>query len=156
MKEIIIERMGFESNKRFAKDFNNKPEEVCIGGKSFRVRSQGEKKLALYLELLKVGGHIKEWDFEQTTFHFPDDKYLVDFDVRTNNDEPEYYEYKGLFDARSRRKLQLLQKYRPEVKLTLVFAKRSDAKKVSKKMASFCKRVCILTAKGLIDYNFGY
>lgn len=148
--------MGFEKDRRFARDFHNKPEDVCIGGKSFRVRSQGEKKLAQYLELLKVGGHIKEWDFEQTTFIFPDDKYLVDFDVRTNKDEPEYYEYKGMFDARARRKLMLLQKYRPEVKLTLVFGSKRDAKKVSKKMASFCKRVCILTTKGLIDYDFGY
>jgi hypothetical protein len=156
-----VERMGFEVDKRLCKEYNNRSEDVCIGGKSFRVRSQGEKKLAMYLEMLKLSGHIKDWAFEQTTFYFPDKlhpviTYLVDFDVLNIDGTFEYYEFKGLFDSNMRRKLKLLGEYRPEVRLTLVFNKKADARKVSKKMASFCKRVCILTAKGLIDYDFGY
>jgi len=146
--------MGFETNKRFARDFNSKSETVEIGGKVCRFRSQGEIKLARHLELLKIGGHIRDWQFEQTTFRFPDDKYLVDFDVILPDGSLEYYEYKGMFDARSRRKLSLIQKYRPEVRVNLVFGSKADARKVSKKMASACKRVCVLSAtKGLIDFD---
>lgn len=147
----MTERMGFEKNKRFAKNFNNRPETVSIGGKECHFRSQGEIKLANYLELLKAGGHIQDWFYEQTTFVFPDDKYIVDFDVRNNDNTFEYYEYKGMFDARARRKLKLLNKYRPEIQLNLVFGNKRDAKKVSRVMASHCKRICVLTAKGLID-----
>ena len=149
---MTIEYLGFESNKRIYKKYGNKPEHCTIGGKDMYVRSQGEKKLAEYLELLKVGGCIKDWAFEQTTFTFPDDKYLVDFDVINPDGTFEYYEWKGFFDARSRRKLQLLEKYRPEVVITMVFANKSGALKFKRsKLSRFCKRVCTLTVKGLID-----
>jgi len=146
-----MERMGFEKNKRFARDYNNRRETCVVGGKECSFRSQLEKQVAQYLELLKVSGHIKDWAHEQTTFRFPDDRYLVDFDVLNPDGSFEYVEAKGQFDSRTRRKLMLIQKYRPEVKLTLVFKNKRDAAKVSRKMASACKRVCVLTAKGLAD-----
>jgi hypothetical protein len=148
-----MERMGFEKNRRLQRDFKNRSETAIIGGKTCSFRSQGEIRLANYLELLKVGGHIKDWAFEQTTFHFPDDKYLVDFDVLYPDGRFGYFEYKGMFDARSRRKLKLLMKYKPEVELTLVFGSKSDARRVSRPIANFCKRICVMTAKGLIDLD---
>lgn len=148
-----MERMGFEKNKWIVKDYNNHRESLTIGGKSCDFRSKGEARLANYLQLLKISGHIKDWAFEQTTFVFPDDKYLVDFDVLYPDGRFGYFEYKGYFDARSRKKLKLIMKYYPEAEITMVFGSKSDARRVSRPMANFCKRICILTAKGLIDLD---
>jgi hypothetical protein len=145
-----VERMGFEKNKRFAADFNNRPETANIGGKECHFRSQFELHFAQYLEMLKVGRAIKDWAFEQTTFTFPDDKYLVDFDVINPDGTFEYFEVKGHWDARAKRKLKLLNKYRPEVQITLVFQSKRDMGKVSKRLTSYCKRVAIFRGmKGL-------
>lgn len=154
----VVQRMGFEPNRKLAKEYNNKRESVCIDGKTCHFRSQLEKEFAHYLQMLKDSGHIKDWAYEQTTFRFPDSSYLVDFDVLNIDGSFEYYECKGLFEADTRRKIKLLNKYRPEVKLTLVFRKRSDARPVSKKVAGMLKRVCIFKGfcHGLTDYDFGY
>lgn len=150
--------MGFEKGRKFAKNYNNRPETVTIGGKTYRFRSQGEIRLAHYFEMLKNSGHIKDWAYEQTTFVFPDSKYLVDFDILNNDGTFEYYEYKGHYQNDTRKKIILLNKYRPEVKLSLVFKSRADAKKVSSKMQGLLHRLCIYggLTKGLIDYERGY
>jgi hypothetical protein len=137
-------KMGYETNKRLIRDYHNRRETVTIGGKTFTVRSQLEKKIALYLDLLKANGHIKDWAFEQTTFRFPDDTYLVDFDVLENDGSFYYLEAKGYFDARSRRKLKLLNKYRPEVRLMLVLQSKSGLKKLGL-AKKYCWRVCLLS-----------
>lgn len=153
----MTEMMGFEKNKRFKKNYNNKPETATVGDKTCRFRSQGEIKLARYFELLKYTGHIKDWAYEQTRFVFPDSSYLVDFDILNNDGTFEYYEYKGHYETDTRKKIILLNKYRPEVKLSLVFAKKADAKKVSRKIASMLNRVCIFQGiKGLEDYKVEY
>ena len=137
--------------QRRTRMFICRPETIEIGGKTYRYRSQGEVRLARYLDLLKGAGVIKDWAYEQTTFVFPDDRYVIDFDVILPDGRLEYYEYKGMFDARSRRKLKLLLKYRPEVRLNLVFGQKSDARKVSKRLAAACNRLCVLGRNGLID-----
>lgn len=139
----MTDRMGFETNRRFVKDFHNRCERVEINGKVCNFRSQLEKHVAGYLELLRLGGHIKDWSFETTTFQFPDDKWLVDFDVRNNDDSFEYFEAKGMFDARSRRKLKLVFKYRPDAKITMVFQNKRDMQK-ARLSAKYCYRFCLL------------
>ena len=124
------ERLGFEKIKRIAKNYNNQRSTCEIGGKVCNFRSKIEKKVAEYLELLKQAGHIKNWWYEQTTFHFPDDNWLIDFDVRENDDTFWYIECKGQFEARDRKKLKLLDKYRPEVKLLYVFWRKQHIEKM--------------------------
>ena len=140
--------MRFETNRRLAKDFNNQFQTVQYGDKTCKFRSKLEKKVADYLEMLKIGNYIKDWEYESHKFLFPDDKWLVDFTIRNNYDSFEYFEAKGLFDARARRYVKLLAKYRPEVKMTIVFGRKSDTKKmsVSKK---YVHAVCYIGKNGL-------
>jgi hypothetical protein len=43
--------------------------------------------------------------------------------------------------AKSKRNLRLLAKYKPEVRLWLVFSAKKDLKKLSGKLAGMCERV---------------
>jgi hypothetical protein len=152
VKKKPTEKMGFEPHRTIQFDFNNKAGWHTVGGREIYFRSLFEWRFAEYLEMLKLGKAIKDWAFEQTTFTFPDDKYLVDFDQLNNDGTFEYYECKGHWDARAKRKIQLLNKYRPEVQITLVFQSKRDMKKVSKKLASMCKRTCVFSKiRGLSD-----
>lgn len=123
-------KMGFGADRTFRKSYRNRPETATIGGKTCHFRSQLEIKAANYLELLKTGGHIKDWAYEQTRFEFPDDKWLIDFDVLENDGNFYYVECKGHFEARDRRKLKLLFKYKPEVKILYIFENNSDRNKI--------------------------
>lgn len=153
----MIERMGFEANKGFTRKFGNRPETVQIGDKECHFRSQGEKRLAQYFELLKLGQHHKDWAFEQTTFHFPTGgKYLVDFDVLNNDGTFEYYEFKGKFKQEDALKLELLFAHRPEVQLTYVFEnKREAAKLARRKVSRLLKSIKIQSTSriGLEDFD---
>lgn len=141
----MVEKMGFERNRRFAMDFNVRPAtNVLLGSKTYSFRTQGEYKLAKYLQLLQDTGHIKSWSYETTKFIFPDDSYLVDFDVRNNDDTFEYYELKGYITAKTRRNVKLLAKYRPEVRLTMVFLNAKDMRKM-RTWAKYVYRVCLLS-----------
>ena len=140
-------KMGFEPRKRIYQNFKNVRVDAEVGGKQCKFRSKLEHKVAIYLELLKVSGHIKDWAFEQTKFIFPDDKYLVDFDVINTDGTFYYVEAKGRFDGRARRKLQLLSKYRPEVVIDMVFSGKTDALKMKTSM-KYCRRVCVLRSRG--------
>ena len=93
-------KMGFESNKRLVRDFNNQPQNVTIDGKAYHFRSKLEYRWALWCQFRKEHDLIKDWWNEQTTFKFPDEfkgvkMFLIDFDIRTNDDEIEYEECKG-------------------------------------------------------------
>jgi len=152
----MIERMGFEANKRIRKKYGNIAETVEIGGKRCKFRSQGEKRLAQYLELLKIGGYIKDWAFEQTQFKTSNDEkfWLVDFDVLNTDGTFEYYEFKGAVKQQDITKLQLLFEVKPEVQITFVFEdKRSAAKLHRRKVAKQLKAIMIQTAKGLTEFD---
>jgi hypothetical protein len=146
----MSEKMGYEKNKKFAKDYNNKPKWVTIGGKTFYSRSQGERDVAEYLELLKVGKVIKDWAFEQTKFCFPSEQdpvrtWLIDFDVLENDGSFYYIEFKGLVEPDTKRKLYLLRQYRPEVKVVMVCADKKGIKKIGSRASACCSRVCLLS-----------
>ena len=153
---MAIERMGFETNKRIHKKFGNISQTVTIGGKECRFRSLGEKRLANYLELLKISGHIQDWAFEQTTFRTSAGEpfYIVDFDILNTDGTFEYMEFKGMYKQSDNTKLQLLFECKPEIQFTMVFEDRTSAAKFARrKVSRFCKRVCLLTARGLMDFD---
>jgi hypothetical protein len=98
-----------------------------IGGKKAFFRSRWESNYACYLEVLKLGGKILEWEHEPETFWFEGIKrgvcsYLPDFRVTNLDGSTEYHEVKGWMDARSQTKIKRMAKYHPEVKLILVQA----------------------------------
>jgi hypothetical protein len=153
-----IEYMGFETNRKIHKKYGNISEDVVIGGKEFKVRSQGEKRLAQYLELLKIGGYIKDWAFEQTNFKTSDGDsfWLVDFDVLNNDGSFEYMEFKGAVKQQDITKLQLLFEARPEVQISFVFENRTSAAKFARrKVSRRCKGIFIQSAsgKGLTEFD---
>jgi len=150
--------MGFEPNKRIHKKYGNIAETVVIGGKPCKCRSQGEKRLGQYLELLKVGGYIRDWAFEQTTFRTSDGEkfWLVDFDVLNNDGTFEYYEFKGAVKQQDITKLQLLFEVKPEVQVTFVFEdKRSAAKLARRKVSRHLKAIMMqsTSGKGLTEFD---
>lgn len=143
--------MGFADCKAVKRHFGNRPETAVIGGKTCRFRSQLELKTARYLELLKKSGHIKDWFYEHTTFNFPDSRYLVDFDVRCNDDSFYYIECKGFLTADAKRKLKLIGKYYPQAVIDMVFLSKKEMNKL-KTSKGFVRRACTLgeLTKGII------
>jgi hypothetical protein len=143
----MLVREVIQCHKKLIIDHHNKPERTIVGGKECNFRSQGEKKLAQYLELLKQLDFIDDWFYEFMNFKFPPDDpdmtWLVDFTVKENNGSITYWEYKGWFEARDRKKLQLLSKYYPQAKVVYVFPNKSSRKKM-KTSEKYCHRVCVL------------
>lgn len=134
-------KMGYEKT-RLIRDFNNKRMTATIGGKTYNFRSQLEYNWALYCQFRKEQGLIKDWFYEQTTFRFNDEKcgavkYLVDFDIRNNDDTFHYEECKGYLSARDRSKFRKVQKYYPQTKIHLVLQsipkKETNSIRIAKK-----------------------
>jgi hypothetical protein len=152
-RDAKIERMGFEKCKKFAKTYNNTWVRTVINGKAYNFRSKGEYKLALYLEAIRVFGLIKNWEHESHNFVFGNIfSWLVDFTVRNNDDTFEYFEYKGLVEMDTKRKLYALAEYYPKTVITMVMADRRGVKKLGSRASCICKRVCLLSelTKGVL------
>ena len=126
----MTEYLGYEKNKKLAKQYNNQWVTDTIGGKLCKFRSKIEYKTALYLELLKASGEIKDWNHEFMKFKFPDDSWLVDFTITENDGNFYHYECKGRFEARDRKKIKLLFKYFPEARVLFIFYSKRDIAKV--------------------------
>ena len=153
----MTERMGFEKDKRFAKQYNNQWITDTIGDKTCTFRSKGEHKVALYLETLRIGKYIKDWAYEQTKFSFPSEQdpvktWLIDFDVLENDGSFYYIEFKGYVEPDTKRKLYLLSNYRPEVRVVMICADKKGIKKLGSRASSCCERVCLLRdlTKGIV------
>lgn len=121
----MTERMGFEKNRRFIKEYNNQRVTAEVGGKEYHFRSKLEYKWAQYCQFRKEQGLIKNWAFEQTTFRFGDEKcgavkYLVDFDILNLDDTFHYEELKGYLSGRDRSKFRKVQKYYPDAQIDLI------------------------------------
>jgi hypothetical protein len=91
-----------------------------IGGKRCFFRSTWELRFAGYLEMLKKGGIIAEWEYEPQTFWFEGicrgtTNYTPDFKITLPGGGIEFWEVKGWMDARSRTKLRRMKKYHPDV-----------------------------------------
>ncbi len=145
----MVEMMGFEKDKRLAKQYNNQWVYATINGKDYQFRSKSEHKVALYLETLRIGKYIKGWAYEQTTFSFPSEAdpvrtWLIDFDVLENDGKFYYIEFKGIVEPDTKRKLSLLSQYRPEVRVVMICSDKKGIKKLGSRASSCCERVCLL------------
>lgn len=128
-------KMGFE-RKKLIQDWGNTRITATIGGKTCNFRSKLEYRYAQYLQFLKDAGQIKDWNFEQTKFIFPDEtrgakEYLVDFDILNLDGTFEYHETKGFLTGKDITKFSRVAKYRPEAKIILVMAS-PDKKRVNR------------------------
>uniref|UniRef100_A0A6H1ZP12 Uncharacterized protein n=1 Tax=viral metagenome TaxID=1070528 RepID=A0A6H1ZP12_9ZZZZ len=145
---MAIERMGF-NELALAKQYNNQSVHDIIGGKEYTYRSKGEHKIAKYLQLIKEQKYIKDWAYEQTKFSFPSEQdpvrtWLIDFDVLENDGRFYYIEYKGLVEPDTKRKIFLLNQYRPEIRLVMVISDKKNLKRLGSRATACCERVCLL------------
>jgi hypothetical protein len=136
--------MGFEKDKRIEQKWGNNPHKAIVGGKECSFDSDGEERLARYLELLKTSGHIKDWNYEQTTFWFKNVKtapvvWKVDFDILNNDGTFEYYEYKGAIKGRDVSKFRRVAEHYPLAKVTLVLAQKSNKPETLKRIGFIAK-----------------
>lgn len=102
-----------------------KQEWKVIDGRRIFFRSRWEFRYALYLQLLKEKGEIKDWQHEPKTFWFEGIKrgtnnYKPDFLVIHKNDSEEWVEVKGYMDSKSATKIKRMAKYFPQIKLRVV------------------------------------
>lgn len=102
-----------------------KQEWRVIDGRRIFFRSRWEFRYALYLQLLKERGEIKDWQHEPKTFWFEGIKrgtnnYKPDFLVTHKNDSEEWIEVKGYMDSKSATKIKRMAKYFPDIKLRVV------------------------------------
>jgi len=94
-----------------------------LGGQFFRSRS--EANYARYLNLLKTQGRILGWEYEPHTFQFEAIKrgtrdYTPDFKVYLTNGTHEWHEVKGWMDAKSKTRLNRMEKYFPDEKVVVI------------------------------------
>jgi len=88
-------------NRTVHYEWRNKPETCTIGGKTHTYKGQGERKWALYLQMLKELGAITDWWYESEIFHFKErysmkHTYTLDFKVLEDG-QFVYYEYKNCY-----------------------------------------------------------
>lgn len=96
-----------------------------IDGKRMYLKSNWEKRYALYLDFMKKHKHIVDWEYEPDTFWFDGIKrgtnnYKPDFKVQFPSGNFEYYEVKGYMDSKSLTKIKRMAKYHPNIKLNVI------------------------------------
>ena len=116
--------MGFEKTQ-IRRKYGNVPVHAIVGGKEVQFKSKLEYRWAQHLELLKMGGYIKDWFYEFHTFWFEGPgagpRYTPDFLVRNTDNSFEYYECKGMVEKRTIDALKAMFDHRPAVRVTMVF-----------------------------------
>lgn len=107
------------------------PYSRCSGGRRKDIddlyfRSSWEANYARYLNFLVKQKKILKWEYEPDTFIFHEVKrgirsYKPDFKIWENEfSEPYFVEVKGWMDNRSKTKLKYMEKYYPEIKISIV------------------------------------
>ena len=96
-----------------------------IGGKDRFFRSSWEFNYALYLQYLKDNEQIKEWYYEPEIFYFKESKnncyaYKPDFKIINNDNSFYFVEVKGWMDSASKKKIENMKIFYPEIKLIVV------------------------------------
>ena len=94
-----------------------------LGGMYFR--SRWEANYARYLNWLKEQGEIKNWEYEPETFVFHGAtrgalSYTPDFVITEKDGAVVYHEVKGWMDSKSKTKLKRMEKFYPEIKITVI------------------------------------
>ena len=151
MKAKSTAKMGYESNKRIVKVYNNQRVTAEFNGRTCNFRSKFEYNWALYLQFLKESGEIITWDYEVRKFYFKDEEtppvqYTPDFWIFESSDSNYYQECKGYHDGATNRKLQRLAKHYPDVVIELVLmrmpkwnkTKGANRRRVAEK---YCRRI---------------
>jgi hypothetical protein len=98
-----------------------------IDGKRMYLKSNWERRYALYLSLMLKYKHITDYWYEPETFYFKGIKrgttnYKPDWKVLFPSGNFEFIEVKGYLDAKSATKIKRMAKYFPELKLRVVDA----------------------------------
>lgn len=117
-------------------EWRNKPEVATIGGKTYKFKSQIERKYALYLQMLKDVGAIDDWEYEPKQFIFKEryrkkSVYTPDFLVKETHyghHEESYHEVKTSVRQTDVRRFRLMAADYPKVRMVLVLP--SGTKKV--------------------------
>jgi hypothetical protein len=96
-----------------------------IDGKRMYLKSNWERRYALYLNYMKQQSHIIDWDYEPDTFWFKGVKrgtnnYKPDFRILFPSGKYEYVEVKGHAVAKDLTKWKRMKKYHPTVNLRVV------------------------------------
>ena len=96
-----------------------------IDGKRMYLKSNWERRYALYLSLMLKYKHITDYWYEPETFYFKGIKrgtnnYKPDWKVLFPSGNFEFIEVKGYLDAKSATKIKRMAKYFPEIKLRVV------------------------------------
>jgi hypothetical protein len=129
MKDLV-EKMGFETNRRLVREFKNQPVTEVFPGGPVKFRSKLEARWARYLEdVLKPTGEILWWGYECVELHFEGVttgpvQYTPDFVVVTKDLDVIVYECKGWLEGRDTSKLKRLSQQLPHVKIVLVMDKK--------------------------------
>jgi hypothetical protein len=96
-----------------------------IDGKRMYLKSDWERKYALYLDYMKKHGHIMDWEYEPETFWFDKIKrgtnnYKPDFRVLFPTGNYEYIEVKGHTTSKDLTKWKRMKKYHPHINLRVI------------------------------------
>jgi hypothetical protein len=96
-----------------------------VDGKRMYLKSKWEMRYCLYLSLMKKHNHIVDYWYEPETFWFGNIKrgtnnYKPDFKVEFPSGNVEFYEVKGYETAKDRTKYKRMEKYHPNIKLTVI------------------------------------
>jgi len=107
------------------RQFNNVSVHDQVGGKVYRFRSLLEYRWAKYLELLRISGHLLEWQYEPKTFYFQNVtrapvQYKPDFRTVEPDGSVIWHETKGYFDGPTVSKLQRMHQHYPEETFDLI------------------------------------
>ncbi len=128
--EELIEKMGFETNRRLVRDFKNQPVTETFPQGPIKFKSLLEARWARYMEdVLKPAGEILWWgyevleiDFENVTSGPP--QYTPDFIAVTTSLEVVIYECKGWLEGSDVTKFKRTMEGWPHAKIVLVMAKK--------------------------------
>lgn len=149
---VPVNNMGLK-NERVIRKMGNVPCDGEYEGKgTIRFRSKLERYIADYLDILRRGGHIKDWEYEKTTFTFPDagaaggvTRWLIDFDVVENDGKIYHIEAKGRKLASDNRKLRLLRQYVPDTRIMYVCGSHKLEKAMKVRWGNVLWRIISIT-----------
>jgi endogenous inhibitor of DNA gyrase (YacG/DUF329 family) len=136
-KRAVRDKQKRAMMARYGKGNVNRPNQTHtrgVGGiredLGIYMRSTWEANWARYLNLAIAQGSVKAWEYEPVTFTFPDGadpdvrSYTPDFRVCMPDGAAVYHEVKGWMTDRSRRALQLMRQFYPDV-VVQVFSRRA-------------------------------
>lgn len=140
----MAKNMGFEK-QGFRRKYGNVSVQAEIGSRQFQFKSKLEYRWAQHLELLKMGGLIKDWFYEFHTFYFNNaatPKYTPDFLIRNNDNSFEYHETKGMVEKRTIDAVKALFDEQPWVKLTMIFWEKRKISTIKKtQLERYCHEI---------------